>query len=286
MIKQSNNVNSLRCIYSNVDTLSNKTEEIKTYIPNNDVDVAVFTETLPKNPTFGQFEEKKVEEINDRVVIPGYTYEENVNGRGVCLIIKNIYEFSRMRDLEDIFSPSLFFRVILSKEEAYTLGLIYRSPNNNKEDNENLNHLIESVYNSQTISNDDIILLGDFNYPYIDWESETSNKNENDCSSKFLNTVNENYLFQIVKEPTHLRGTQRPTLIDLIFVKDENIIDNLQYLPPFGNSHHQVLDFNIILKSCKQGENKVTKFLINKGDFKATRNYFVNKDWDILLDEN
>ena len=89
----------------------------------------------------------------------------------------------------------------------------------------------------------------------------------------------------MVKEPTHLRGTQRATLIDLILVKDENLIDNLEYLPPFGKSHHQVLDFYIMLKNCKSGVNKQTKFLVNKGDYNAMRKSFENKEWDTLLKE-
>ena len=172
----------------------------------------------------------------------------------------------------------------MSKEEVYNFGVIYRSPNSTIEQNQKLNNLIEAASKSLGDSKEELLLFGDFNFRDISWDAETSNKNEEHCSTKFLNCVNRNYLFQIVNEPTHHRGLQQTTLIDLILVKNEKVINNLTYIPPFGKSHHDVLNFNITINT-ELNVQKQSKFLINKGDYDAMRDSLKNKDGDFILNE-
>ena len=112
----------------------------------------------------------------------------------------------------EIHSPSMFFKLIISKEQTVNIGLIYRSPSSTDKQNEMLNKQIEQACAIFKSKKEDLVILGDFNFPEIDWERETSSRSDNHISSKFLKTTNENYLFQIVDKPTHLRGTQTPTL--------------------------------------------------------------------------
>ena len=67
-----------------------------------------------------------------------------------------------------------------------------------------------------------IVLVGDFNYPDIDWKNDTCDKNVNHKASKFLECVHKNYLSQLITEPTHYRGTQTPTLVDVVLTNESD----------------------------------------------------------------
>ena len=88
-----------------------------------------------------------------------------------------------------------------------------------------MNKLISRI--SERFNGNSILLVGDFNYRDIDWKKDMSNTNDSHVASKFLDCVHENFLYQLVEEPTHQRGSQTPSLIDLISgVSGSNIFKN------------------------------------------------------------
>ena len=61
-------------------------------------------------------------------------------------------------------------------------------------------------------SDKDLILLGDFSYPEINWVSEECT---NSNSLIFLETVQDNMLLQKVNKNTHFKPNFNPSLIHL-----------------------------------------------------------------------
>ena len=110
---------------------------------------------------------------------------------------------------------SLAFSAKLNLLLTLMICLLYRSPNSSEYENSNLNNLIKLVAKKFQNSGDKLLIVGDFNYPDICWESETC-QNQNGTSNMFLNTVHQCYLTQFIDKPTHSRVFQNPTLIDLI----------------------------------------------------------------------
>ena len=53
-----------------------------------------------------------------------------------------------------------------------------------------------------------------------------------------MDVVDDLFLFQHVCQPTCFRLNESPSLLDLIFTNESDMIDNLLYLPPLGNSDH------------------------------------------------
>ena len=55
--------------------------------------------------------------------------------------------------------------------------------------------------------------MGDFNFPGINWDLETTNhlQDGNNIEDLFLNSVHKIFPYQLVNEPTHLRNSQTPT---------------------------------------------------------------------------
>ena len=87
--------------------------------------------------------------------------------------------------------------------------------------------------------------------------------------------VRNSFLYQHVKNHTHFRPQQNPTLIDLIFSSEENMVKNLRHESPIGKSHHQCLFFDFVC-FAKYESNKGRTFNFKKADFDQMRDIVRN----------
>ena len=88
-----------------------------------------------------------------------------------------------------------------------------------------------------------ICFVGDFNFRDIDWNTWTTNHNEESKEMKFIENLRDCFLFQHVLEPTRSRGADHPSTIDLVLTNEEMQITDLVYNSPLGKSDHSVLTF-------------------------------------------
>ena len=78
--------------------------------------------------------------------------------------------------------------------------------------------------------NGQVIILGDFNFPTIDWEQMTHRGNISTLSStSFLSLARSLGLKQMVDQPTH--GL---IVLDVLLTSQPRIIGKLRVLPPFS----------------------------------------------------
>ncbi|CAG2195408.1 unnamed protein product [Mytilus edulis] len=166
-------------------------------------------------------------------------YEKNLEtdeGRGLLLYIDSNLESTEV-NMEAQFQENIFIKIKLNQNDKLLIGLIYRSPSNNtKEYNDKLTELISEA-TQKGFSH--ILIMGDFNYPAIDWEIwNTKGDNENSIENRFLESIQENFLFQHTTKPTRWRGTDTPHTLDLILTNEEEMINNLEYMSPLGKSDH------------------------------------------------
>ena len=199
-------------MYSNVDSFSNKIDELKTLNHNGKCDVICITETRPKNPdglTIIDHAEWKIDGYNMFVSPPNV-----FTGRG-CLIYRNeelqafqidtkIYEFVEY----------VHIGVNNGTEDKLLLTYIYRSPSASstsciKELEEILQtNKIDSVKYSY------VLYVGDFNFKEIDWENNNTSVGPEQIATKFLESVRDTYLYQHVRKATRYRSDNQPTDID------------------------------------------------------------------------
>ena len=119
-----------------------------------------------------------------------------------------------------------------------------------------------------------IIIVGDFNLPKMDWPSYVS-PNEK-CHSIFLNLVNELGLHQFVKEPT-----RNMNLLDLVFSNNSSLISDISVECPFSTSDHNTVQFSINTNKFNQCENKPESFYdFSNADFKSLELYLSKINWD------
>ncbi|KAM4029730.1 uncharacterized protein ACNLHF_022386 [Anomaloglossus baeobatrachus] len=76
--------------------------------------------------------------------------------------------------------------------------------------------------------------MGDFNYPDIQWDIESSGCAK---SCKLLSTIQDNFLSQMIDEPT-----RRNSFLDLVLSNRPDIISDLQVREHLGTSDHNMME--------------------------------------------
>ena len=74
-------------------------------------------------------------------------------------------------------------------------------PNGSKENDTRLNQSIVELSQDRT----HVLIVGDFNHPEADWESELSTLDLQHKASVFSETVLDAFLYRLVKKPTHVK---------------------------------------------------------------------------------
>nr|VZI32094.1 unnamed protein product [Spirometra erinaceieuropaei] len=100
----------------------------------------------------------------------------------------------------------------------------------------------------------DILIMGDFNAPHIDWSSTHANSSEQTFDRSFLNTTLKLFLTQHVMLPTRVRESQQANCLDLVLTKSQDSIDEVSCLPPLETvqfSEGMVLTVLLRLKESK-----------------------------------
>ena len=255
---------TLKCIYSNVDSFLNKRTEFFLTIQEEDPDVICLTEVLPKNLRYAL----NHAELNNKGYDCFSKIDEKDSHRGVLIYVKTNIKAQEVNVIgQDLVKDTIWVEIHLTNGDTALIGCVYRSPNYSQEENSNLYNLIEVAIKGRS----HVLLVGDFNHPEVDWENETTPNNSDHKASIFMEKViRDNFLYQHVKRPTHYRGEQTPTLIDLVLTNEEGMINNITHRAPIGRSHHQVLCFEYIAYS----ENKATeqeRYIYSKGDYDKIR---------------
>ena len=149
-----------------------------------------------------------------------------------------------MRNYRTVTLKSQWCNVELNQQRLL-VGLCYRCPTCTAENNDKLLQTIEKAVLRTT--SDHVLIMGDFNYPKINYVDETVTAAANDLSAMFFNKTQELCLFQHVTEVTRVRQCQTPSTLDYVFTDQENLIDAITYKLPLAKSDHVILHWNLLL---------------------------------------
>ena len=106
------------------------------------------------------------------------------------------------------------------------IGVVYRSP---KLSATNIEKLFNCIHE---LSHRDLVIMGDFNYPNIDWENLHANS---DCSD-FLDLVLDNFSCQLVFFPT-----REENAMDLFLTSDPSMMNSIECVGKLGSSDHVLI---------------------------------------------
>ena len=96
-----------------------------------------------------------------------------------------------------------------------------RSPNSNQENSRHLNELINMAV---SLKFKYTVLVGDFNYPDISWSDFTTPHSHTHPEFCFIECLRDNYLSQLISEPTRYREGQRANILDLFIIDKSEIL--------------------------------------------------------------
>ena len=126
---------------------------------------------------------------------------------------------------------------------------------------------------------DHIILVGDFNFPDINWDTLSGSS----LSSKsFCDFVFQNNLSQLVHSPTHLKGS----ILDLVLTNSDELLSNVEVIPPHHSlsSDHYIISFQLsLLKSLTPRQKPRYVFDFPKANLTGLCNFLLDFDFSSCL---
>ena len=146
-------------------------------------------------------------------------FSTNINsniGRGIVILVhSSISHLVLQIKPVNQFEEACLIEIKLERNDIMLFGCIYRSPTHTTEsdvNNNNLDALVHHIASDKKYSH--ICLTGDFNFK-INWQQWSTPYPENSKGE----TLRDSFLYQHVLEPTRRRGTNEPSILDLIFTK-------------------------------------------------------------------
>ena len=256
-------------MYTNANCISNKKTELQARIQEKLPHIIGVTEVWAK----------------DQFYIDGYHpavhkhRADNQVGGGVLLLVQDTLEVQECDELNAFeFQDSVWCMVFLQdKHEKVLVGVCYRSPSSNESNNSKLIELMNIAVKKQATS---FLLMGDFNYNKINWETGVVSAGEGSPSSMFYQSVQDCFLCQHVHVPTRYRDGCSPSNLDLVFTKRECDIENLTVCDPLGKSDHVVLTWELILKNRVHWNTDNTRYNFYRADYMGMQNFLAMQNWN------
>ena len=155
---------------------------------------------------------------------------------------------------------------ILKGREKLTVGVQYRPPNLGREDT---NSLLQEI--GEASRNRNVCILGDYNFRRIDWEGIVGDQESED----FLGVLQDNFLKQVVREPT--RGEN---ILDLVLTNNDNISE-VDIGSQLDCSDHREIRFNLEWE-VNHNNNLVLVPDFRRANYEGLRRRLEGVNWEFL----
>ncbi|KAK4812684.1 hypothetical protein QYF61_012194 [Mycteria americana] len=119
-----------------------------------------------------------------------------------------------------------------------------------------------------------LVLMGNFNHPDICWRDNTAGHEQ---SRRFLERVDDNFLLQVIEEPT-----RRCAMLDLLLTNKEGLVGNVKLKGSLGCSDHEMVEVKI-LRAARRVHSKLTALDLRRADFGLFRDLLGRVPWDKAL---
>lgn len=266
-------VNSFKILLTNSDTFTQyKLQELKLRIEDSNPSIIAISEVKPKNYK----RDIQISEFNiDGYEILSANLSKSSPGRGMLMYIKDSLKYSPYNISISTFEENLLCEIQVGNNEKILVGSLYRSPNGSEE---NFTQLCELFTESVKKRFSEVILFGDLNFPNITWDTCSTNGTIDSKEFRFIETIRDCYLYQHITAPTRGRGSDKPSVIDLVFTSEEEFISDITINPPLGKSDHSVIEL-ICKISEETSVTKKTRFKYDKGDYEKLKE-MLDLNWE------
>lgn len=240
-------------------------------------DIVMVTEMRPKY--------SREEVCCQQYKLEGFELFSNVDdanvGRGIGIYVADhLATKVNLVNMDSEYRDSIWLEMTTGAGGKVTLGCVYRSPSSTPDDDAKLHNMLGKLSSLNTA---EVIIMGDFNHPDIDWETITTNRSTSHSSQHFIDAVRDAYLHQHVSQPTRYRHGQTPHLLDLILSSSENAINNVECHAGIGLSDHLVISCTIEVMQNRLTEGN-PRYNYNKGNYDTMNEELLEIDWTNKLD--
>ena len=177
------------------------------------------------------------------------------------------------------FESAIFCDIKLNDKDNLLVGVCYRSPNSTAENN---NKFFDMLNQLEKVSYSHTLLIGDFNFPEINWINGQVTASDTHPATVFYDSVHDLFLYHHVDFPTRYREGQEPSTLDLILTNEEFMIEELTDIAPLGKSDHVGLTWMFVCNSCisTREEEHGTGLNFSKGEYDQMRQSLNAIDWE------
>ena len=270
----------LNCLYTNACSLLNKLDELRQRATDYGIDIIAVSETWA------------TEELLDaELSIDGYALfrrdrksDRFSKGGGVALYVKESLKSHLSCKLNNsTFDDSIWCDVYVGDSVIVT-GVCYRSTSSTADNDEELHSLLEKADHESGLRGSQLLVMGDFNYPEISYNRYCVDAPNDSSAQKFFDCTQDLYLYQHIDEFTRCRPNQLPSILDYIFTRDEEVIQNLAYQSPLGKSDHCCILFEYVSQPSASASSDELKFNFWRGDYDSINKELGQVDWDASFD--
>ncbi|KAK4806242.1 LOW QUALITY PROTEIN: hypothetical protein QYF61_013386 [Mycteria americana] len=241
----------LKCLYTNACSMGNKQEELEAIVQLENYDIVAITETWWDDSH------------NWSAAMDGYklfrTDRQGRRGGGVVLYVRECFDCLELDDGDERVE-CLWVRI---RGKANKADIV-----DEKADELFYKQLGEA---SRSLA---LVLVGDFNLPDVCWKYNTAERKQ---SRRFLERVADNFLTQLVREPT-----REGAPLDLLFANREGLVGDVMVAGCLGHSDHEMIEF-LILGELRRGVSRTAPLDFPRADFGLFRGLVDRVPWEAVL---
>ncbi len=190
----------------------------------------------------------------------------------LALYISNNLKVEEVK-FSTISKENIWCTLKLKDNDKQLLGCIYRSPSTNNDNMQSVCNLLQEV---DKINTSHLLIVGDFNFPEVDWSNYNSNTPQNHRLHIFINKILDMFLYQQITEYTRYREQQKRSLLDLILTNEEGMVNDIQYVSPLDKSDHVCLIFNTNMYASTI-ENIKPRYAYHRGNYENINENLKNR---------
>jgi hypothetical protein len=204
---------------------------------------------------------------------------ESARGGGVLLAVSKVIKSKRRKDLE---SNSKHHNEMIAGEIKQTNGkrigilTVYRPPDDlNYAFHDNLKNTLAAMWRSGLT---EILILGDFNFPEIQWETGYPTTLQGLCF-EVADTLQDFGMTQLNRHPSR---DDTPNILDLILANHPNKVGTIEGYHDILSTDHLILDFTYKFNMKVPKAKPRWIYNYNKANFDRMNNAYNQTNWDFL----
>ena len=175
-------------------------------------------------------------------------------GGGSCIFVHKSIDAEYIQNFQ---APDTVGIDLKLNDNFLKLVCVYRSQNLEISEQ---NELLSQIDQLQVNRKEDLLIVGDFNFTDVNWESATVNCNENTCNSnlilqkQYLDTFSDKGLTSLLENGTVTRrrmvgNSLQESHLDQVLCSNTDIVLSAETVSPVGKSDHLGVVVNIKLKN-------------------------------------